>query len=206
MEPSSDVIVELADKLSIRRYRTSDVPAMARHGNNIKIWNNLRNRFPHPYSEADAVEWIGLISSAAKAVKAGPWTPEGGALGPALPTSYAIAWNDDFIGSIGLEFGGDIYFRTAELGYWIGEEFWGRGIMSQVVEGFVPWVWSTFGVLVRLNVETNERNEGSKRVLSKAGFQNEGFRPNMVTKNGITQGVFMWGLLRPGESDIKNSS
>nr|POE46887.1 putative ribosomal n-acetyltransferase ydaf [Quercus suber] len=197
MATASDVIVQLPDNLSIRRYRASDVAAMARHGTNVKVWNNLRNRFPHPYTEADAVDWMALIGSDAKLVLSGPWTAESGACGPALPTSYAIAFHDELIGSIGLEFGGDVYFRSAELGYWLGEEFWGRGVMSRVVEGFVPWVWSTFGVLVRLNVETNESNEGSKRVLGKAGFLIEGVRPNAVTKNGVTRGAIMWGLLRP---------
>lgn len=199
--PTNDTIVQLAGNLSIRRYRASDVPAMARHANNVKVWQNLRNRFPNPYTEARAVEWMELIASESKLVKSGPWTAESGASGPALPTSYTIALNDEFIGSIGLEFGDDIYFRTAEVGYWLGEEFWGQGIMVRVVEGFVPWVWSTFGVLVRLNVETNENNKGSQRVLERTGFQREGYRPNMATKNGVTHGVFMWGMLRPERSD-----
>jgi RimJ/RimL family protein N-acetyltransferase len=91
----------------------------------------------------------------------------------------------------------DIYFRTGELGYWIGEEHWGRGIMSRVIPAFVEWTWSTFGILVRLNGLVTESNAGSSRLLEKAGFVLEGRREDAICKNGHICAELMYGALRP---------
>ncbi|EME88943.1 uncharacterized protein MYCFIDRAFT_127281, partial [Pseudocercospora fijiensis CIRAD86] len=101
------------------------------------------------------------------------------------------------IGSVGLDFGDDVYHRTAELGYWIGEEYWGKGIMSIVVPAFVRWAWKTFGILIRINAEANEGNLGSIRTLVKAGFAYEGKRINAIVKMGEVLSVVWYGALRP---------
>lgn len=91
----------------------------------------------------------------------------------------------------------DVYIRSAELGYWIGEEHWGKGVMSTIVPAFVQWTWKTFGILVRLNGEVGELNKGSAALLGKAGFVVEGRRENAVFKNGKLESVIMFGALRP---------
>lgn len=91
----------------------------------------------------------------------------------------------------------DIYFRTGELGYWISEEHWGKGVMSQVVPAFVQYVWKTFDILIRLNGSVNEANKGSAKCLEKAGFVFEGRREAMNCKCGVVQAELMYGALRP---------
>lgn len=90
-----------------------------------------------------------------------------------------------------------MYFRTAELGYWLGEEHWGKGVMSKVVPPFVSWAWETFGILVRLNSGAVEQNVVSQKVLEKAGFVYEGRRENFAFKDGTVFSEVMYGALRP---------
>lgn len=130
-------------------------------------------------------------------MRSGKWTAETGSQGPALPANYVITLDDEAIGGIGLTFGGDVYFRSAELGYWLSEAHWRKGIMKQVVPAFVQWTWETFDILIRLNGETAEDNLGSAALLKGAGFQLEGRRPNMIWKKGVVQTALMWGALRP---------
>ncbi|KAF7192569.1 hypothetical protein HII31_06116 [Pseudocercospora fuligena] len=195
----NEVILELENGITVRRYRSSDVQSMTKHGNSKTIWLNMRDRFPHPYDEAAGRSWISINADPGNHARSGKYTLEAGAEGPLVPTNYAIAINGEAIGSIGLDFGADIYYRTAELGYWIGEEFWGKGIMSVVAPAFVRWTWKTFGVLIRINAEANERNLGSIRTLVKAGFAYEGKRINAIVKMGEVQSVVWYGALRPAD-------
>ena len=191
------VLFHLPQGLAVRSVRHSDASSMSRHATNKKIWDNLRNRMPHPYTEADATSWIDFSLDTANHVRSGKWTTEHGSEGPLVPTSWAVTLDDQVVGSIGLKFGEDIYVRTCEIGYWLGVEHWGKGVMSMVVPEFLKWTWETFGILVRVNSETYEANAASGRVLEKAGFQFEGRRPNMSFKNGRVGAVLMWGALRP---------
>ena len=196
----SDVILTLPNNVTVRQYRMTDVPSLSHHGNNRAIWDNLRNRMPHPYTENVAKEWIDICSDKSKYVPSGPWVPQTGPQGPALPTTYTIAVSDEAIGSISLEFGDamDIYARTAEIGYWLSEEHWGKGIMGLVVPAFVDWGWRTFGRLIRLNAECVAQNVGSRKVLEKVGFVVEGKQRFGFVKNGTFGDAVFLGMLRPG--------
>ncbi|TKA62759.1 hypothetical protein B0A55_11183 [Friedmanniomyces simplex] len=190
-------IVELPDGLAIREWRHSDIASSARHLNNKRIWDQLRNRIPFPYRESDAAHWIDFCQDPANHVRSGKWTAEGGSEGPAIATSFAVTLNDEAVGSIGLDFKDDIYFRTAEIGYWLAEEIWGKGVMSRLLPLFMEWAWETFGILLRVGAETYEANGASGKVLGKAGFEYEGRRPDAVCKNGVVGAALMWGALRP---------
>ena len=155
---------------------------------------------PHPYTEAASQEWVKFCQNPENWVRSGIWTEEGGSQGEALPTGYVITVDNEATGSIGLAFGSDVYFRTAELGYWLGEDHWGKGIMSKVVPAFVQWTWEQFDILVRLNGETNETNLASASLLKKAGFACEGIRPNLLCKNGQILSAYFWGALKPTSS------
>ena len=98
-------------------------------------------------------------------------------------------------GSIGLFLGSDVYRRSAELGYWLGEPFWGRGIMTAAVEtmcreGFAAWD------IVRIHAEAFARNAASRRVLEKAGFALEGTLRRSVYKNGEMLDSCIYALVR----------
>ncbi|KAI7203494.1 hypothetical protein KC343_g7432 [Hortaea werneckii] len=197
--PSGKTIVQLPDNIAIREYTYNDIPSLSHHGNTRQVWDQLRNRMPHPYTEAAAQAWITHCLEPTQFVRSGEWTSETGSQGPPISTSFAIAVAGEAVGSIGLEFGDpdDIYFRTAEIGYWLSPQHWGKGIMSRLLPAFVQWSWETFGVLIRLSAETAEGNPSSGRVLQKAGFVLEGRRPDMACKNGVVGAELMWGVLRP---------
>ncbi len=150
---------------TLRPVGPPDAASLARYANNRKIWQNLRDRFPYPYTEQDASSWI--ESSAA--------APAGTALG--------ICTSTECIGGIGLELGVDVHRRTAELGYWLGEEFWGRGIMSQAVPVYVDAMQRRFDLL-RIFAEPFATNLASARILEKSGFILEGRMRHHVLKDG----------------------
>lgn len=130
----------------------------------------------------------------------GPWIVGKGAQGIPLPTNYCIVVAGSPCGSIGLDFHdpSDIYFRNAEMGYWLSEDHWGKGFMSVVVPAFVDWTWRTFGVLLRLDAEVSANNVGSRRCLEKAGFVEEGRKKCGLVKNGVLRDNIFMGMLRPG--------
>lgn len=199
-DPSSDVILALANNITVRRHRTTDAPSMAKHANNKRIWDNLRNRMPHPYTEQDAQNWVNVCNTPDNQRASGPWTAEHGAQGPPLPGNYAIVVAGEACGSIGLDWNdpSDVYFRNAEIGYWLGEEHWGKGVMGIVVPAFIDWAWRTFGFLIRINGETSTTNIGSRKCLEKAGLVVEGGRKMGSWKNGVAQDEILLGMLRPG--------
>ena len=125
----------------------------------------------------------------------------GGALGfvlaPDAPTtaSSAVRWNGAAIGCIGLRLGVDVHCKTAEVGYWLGQPFWGRGIMSEVVAEFTPHAFEAFD-LHRIYAEPFESNRASVRVLEKAGFVCEGRMRASIFKNGKIMDSFLYARLR----------
>jgi ribosomal-protein-alanine N-acetyltransferase len=112
---------------------------------------------------------------------------------------YAVALNDECIGSIEFSLGEDVRQRTAKIGYWIGREFWGKGIMTEVVGSFVGWVWREFPKIVRIEAEVHDFNEGSGKVLGKVGFEKEGTLKWGIWKDGKLAGLEIWGLVRGSE-------
>jgi [ribosomal protein S5]-alanine N-acetyltransferase len=196
----TDIILALPNNIVVRRYHLEDAPSFSKHASSRKVWDNLRNRMPHPYSEEDARFWINLNNNPENHRASGSWTPENGAQGPLIPTNYAVVVGGDPCGSIGLVFSDpkDIYCCCAEIGYWLGESYWGRGVMSAVVPAFVEFTWRTFGVLIRLNGSVIEGNIGSLKCLQKAGFEVEGTKKWAVVKNGVVGNEVLLGALRPG--------
>jgi [ribosomal protein S5]-alanine N-acetyltransferase len=152
---------------TVRSWRRRDAPSVARHANNYQIWRNVRDRFPHPYTLMDAEEWVRY---------AGRESPE---------QSWAIAVDDEAVGGVGLVAQEDIHRRTAEIGYWLGEAFWGRGIMTEAVRAVTDYAFETFDI-VRIYAGVFETNLASMRVLEKAGYTFEARLRKAVTKEGRT--------------------
>jgi len=150
----------------IRSWRDTDVESLQRYANNRNIWLNLRDVFPHPYTIEDAIRWIEHASQE---------DPE---------RSFAIASEEEPIGGIGLIFGDDVHRYNAELGYWLAEPFWGRGIMTGAVCAFTEYAFRRFA-LNRIYAEPFARNLASVRVLEKAGFSREGILRSSVVKDGV---------------------
>ena len=161
----------------VRTHRPDDAASLAHHGNNRRIWENLRDRFPHPYSLEDAERWI---------EHARDENPR---------TNFAIVVAGAAVGGIGLIFHDDIYHRSAELGYWLGEAYWGRGLATEAVRGVVEWAFASFD-LARIYAGVLVWNPASARVLEKAGFQFEARLRQAVTKEGVTMDELMYAILR----------
>ena len=166
-------------KAVLRDWRVEDAPAIVKYGNNRKVWANLRDGFPHPYRLGDAEAFVDRVNAA---------EPR---------TVFAIATETEAIGAIGLMIGADVHRYTAEMGYWLGEPFWGRGIMTRAVRSLTEWAFDTLG-LHRISAEPYATNPGSHRVLEKAGFACEGRRRCSAFKNGKVVDQLIYSCL-PGD-------
>lgn len=164
--------------LQIRELRESDSENLAKYGNNKKIWDNMRDYFPNPYLLEDGVAFIKMIQSKDPI------------------TTFAISYQDELIGVIGYNLQSDIYKHSAEIGYWIGEPFWGRGFVSKAIELTIEHAFSVMD-LKRLYTSVFEHNKASARVLEKAGFNYEGMGEKAVMKNGEYYNDLRYGLLNP---------
>ena len=162
---------------TLRCWQPGDEVSLARHANNYKIWRNVRDRFPHPYSLEDAERWVEHARNEYPI------------------TNFAIAVEGAAVGGIGLIFHDDIYHRSAEMGYWLGESFWGRRLMTEAVQGMTAWAFDNFD-LARIYAGVLEWNPGSARVLEKAGFTFEARLRMAVTKEGITMDELMYAIVR----------
>ena len=175
MEPCS--VLE-APPLILRPWRASHLKDLVRNANNRKIWLNLRDRFPHPFTAADARAWFAI-----RAADTGN------------PHNFAIEFEGGAIGGIGLEFFSDVHRLTAEIGYWLGEPFWGRGFATIAVRAVTAYAFATFD-LERIHATVYDWNPASARVLEKAGYRVEGRLRNHVMKDGRLGDVLMYAKLR----------
>jgi len=161
----------------IRPWRPGDEESLVAHANNHEIWRNMRDRFPHPYTMEDAREWIRL---------AGEETPQ---------TNFAIVVAGQAAGGIGLILKDDISRCSAEIGYWLGEAFWGRGIVTEAVHAFTQWSFENFN-LSRIYAGVLEWNPASMRVLEKAGYQFEGRLRKAIVKQNQVMDEFIYAIVR----------
>lgn len=165
------------ENCTIRPWRRGDEESLVRHANNYNVWRNLRDRFPHPYTLDDAREWIQMSN----------------AENPQI--NFAIAVGGQAAGGIGLVLKDDIYRCAAEIGYWLGEEFWGRGIVTEAVRAMTDWGVETFG-LSRIYAGVLEWNPASMRVLEKAGYQFEARLRKAIVKEGLVMDEFIYAITR----------
>jgi ribosomal-protein-alanine N-acetyltransferase len=166
------------DGLTLRRWRAGDIEALVRYANNRNVWINLKDRFPHPYTEVDARAWIAHCEA-----RTGD------------PLSFALDWQGEAIGGLGLEPQDDIYRLTAAVGYWLGEPFWGRGLMSHAVRALSDYAFASFD-LQRLQAAVFEWNVGSARVLEKAGYTCEARMRRSIIKDGRLADSLLYARLR----------
>jgi len=166
------VRIEIGD-WQVRSYRIDDAPSLARHANNRNISRNMRDTFPYPYTLSDAHDWISLVMQQ---------SPE---------ANFAIASADEVIGGIGLMFRDDIHRRSAEIGYWLGEPFWGQGIATAALRAVTDHAFANYD-LARLEAFVFEWNPASMRVLEKVGYVLEGNLRRSITKDGQTIDAFLF--------------
>lgn len=160
-------------KVILREWKRSDAEALAKIANNKKIWDNVRDRLPHPYTLKDAHEWLDLV----KAQK--------------VNTTFCIEADGKLAGSIGIVLRDDVYRKTAEIGYFVGEEYWGKGIATEAIRQMMDYVKKEFDV-VRVFAEVFEYNKASMKVLEKNGFYLECIRKKAVIKNNVVLDDCIW--------------
>ena len=151
----------------VRTWDWSDRDSIVYHANNRNVWINLRDRFPHPYTKKDAQTWLDIV------------------VGVRPETNFAIAVNDKAVGGIGFSVQPDVGRRSAEIGYWLGEEYWGRGIATEALTAVTQYAFDNYD-LCRMFAHVFDWNAASARVLEKAGYSFEGRMKKAVTKDGRT--------------------
>ncbi|OGM41353.1 acetyltransferase [Aspergillus bombycis] len=103
------------------------------------------------------------------------------------------------IGSIGLKARDDVYYRTMEIGYWVGQDHWGKGIATEAISAMTAWAFENFAHVLKLEAEVYDGNEASQKVLVKAGYQFEGRRRKAVEKKGVVLDTLNFCTFRAGE-------
>ncbi len=171
---------------TIRDWREDDAASIAQYANNRKIWINLRDAFPHPYSLADAKAFLSRV------IRIEP------------RTYFAIAIDQEAIGSIGLMRGQDVHRFTAELGYWLAEPFWDKGIMTKAVKVLSKYAFEELG-LHRIFAEPYITNTASIRVLEKSGFVLEGILRANVFKDGRVLDQYLYAILNKKHLQLASS-
>lgn len=164
---------------TLRKWRLSDAKDLAAALNNEKILNNLRDGLPFPYTEQDGAEYISAMLAA----------DENDCF------AYAITVDDRAVGSIGAFRQSNIHRQTAELGYYLAEEYWGQGIMSEAIRQLCRLIFENTDIL-RIYAEPFSYNTGSRRALEKAGFCYEGTMKNNAVKNGKVLDMALYSLTR----------
>lgn len=163
----------------LRPLQESDARSIAVHANSRKIWLNVRDRFPHPYRLDDAVEFI---------QKAGDSATE---------SVFAVDVGGAAVGAVGLMLRDDVDRVSAEIGYWLGEEFWGKGIATEAVKAVTAYGIRQFR-LTRVFASVFASNLASARVLEKAGFSLEGRLRRSAVKDGQIVDSFQYAYVVPG--------
>lgn len=165
------------ENIAMRPYRPGDEKSLCKNADDFDVWLNLRDRFPHPYTYEDAFEWIELVRS----------------IEPV--TNFAITIDDQVVGGIGLMANQDVHRHSAEIGYWLGKEHWGKGIMTKVVTHMTEYFFNTADV-VRIYALVFSWNPKSARVLEKAGYELEGRLRKSVFKNNQFCDQLLFARLR----------
>ena len=150
---------------ALREWRRSDKESLVSLANNFNVARNLSHQFPHPYGDNEADSFFALLKSQAESAH------------------LAIEVCGLAVGGIGIRIGEGVFSRSAELGYWLGEPYWGKGLMTEAVSAFAPYVMSQFRLL-RLYAYADADNHGSLRVLDKTGFVREGVARASAFKHG----------------------
>ena len=170
------MLLELGE-LKVRTWRKSDLDALLRHANNPKIAANLRDQFPYPYTRRDAIDFLNYARDMD------------------IPTSFAVEYSGEAIGGIGIRVGSDITRLSAEMGYWLSEAYWGRGLMTRAMQAASDWAFDYYKV-VRLFATVFPQNVGSMRVLEKAGFEREAVLRRSAVKNGVILDQVLYAKVR----------
>lgn len=163
----------------IRNFTENDLPKLVEYADNKHVSQNLRDAFPSPYTLKDAREFYEIIKDE----------------NPKM--TFAIEFDGEYVGNIGLVIGKDVYRNSAELGFFIGEPFWNKGIVTKAVSLITDYGFNSLGI-VRIFSSVFEFNHASQRVLEKCGFEKEAVLKKSITKNGIIYDEIRYAKINAG--------
>jgi [ribosomal protein S5]-alanine N-acetyltransferase len=176
-EASPPTIALGPDGWVLRAWRRDDAASLARHADNVNVWRWMSDSFPHPYTLQIAEHWCtrGHVEF-------------GG-------DNWAIALNDEAVGGCGIQQGQAQFVCSAEVGWWLAQEHWGRGIASRVARALVTRGFETARI-TRLFAPIHAGNTRSMRVAEKAGFVLEGIQRKSAIKAGRPIDRHLYALVR----------
>ncbi len=177
-----------AEGFVLRPWRRGDEAALVCHADSRRVWRNLTDRFPHPYRPSDALAWIALHEA-----HEGP------------PHDLALEVEGEAVGGVGLKPGEDLARRSAEVGYWLGEAYWGRGLATAALGELTRYAFREFD-FERLWAQVLDWNPASRRVLVKCSYRLEGRLRGAVTKDGELIDAFLYARLRSDPPPSRASS
>lgn len=166
-------------EFTLEKWDARFIDDVARYANNEKIAANLRDAFPYPYTREDAAGYVSMCLENDESRQ----------------ICRAIVVDGRAVGSVGVFVESDVYRKSAELGYWLAEEYWGKGIMTAAVRLICKQAFDKFD-LMRIHAEPFAHNIGSRRVLEKAGFTLEGTKRKSVVKHGEIFDSCIYALVR----------
>jgi len=165
----------MQEEFILKKLDLADALIFALHANNYNVWVNLTDRFPHPYTEENAKDFIKMTIAH-------------------QPTQIrGIYIGDEPIGAIGLHPLEDVFKNNIELGYWIAEPYWGKGIMTKAIGQTVEYAFSNFDIN-RIFARPFGRNIGSIKALEKNGFQLEATLPKTIFKDGKFEDELIYAI------------
>jgi ribosomal-protein-alanine N-acetyltransferase len=162
----------------VRDWRQEDAPSLAQHGNDRRIWLNMRDAFPHPYTLSEAKAFLAFVAD---------MQPR---------TFFAIARGEEAIGGIGYTLHHDVERISTEIGYWLGTAFWGRGIMTLALSAVTAYAFREHLELRRIFAVPYARSTASVRVLEKVGYRCEGRMRQSAIKDGQVLDQLLYAILR----------
>jgi ribosomal-protein-alanine N-acetyltransferase len=178
-DPGEGAVLTLtAGPCLLRAWWKSDAASLVQHANNRNVAQHLRDRFPHPYTRAHATAFLGH------------------AAGADVTTNFAIVVDDAAVGGIGYIRGADVERFSAEVGYWLGEAYWGRGIMTAALQRLTQHLFDDVKLLRAFALPLAD-NQGSVRVLEKAGYEREARLRASCVKYGQPRDQYLYARLNP---------
>lgn len=163
----------------LREWKIEDAASVAKYANNKKIADNLRDAFPYPYTLSNAKDYIGFCINTDRKKN----------------ILRAISIDGIAVGSIGVFGKDDVYRKSAELGYWLAEDFWNKGIITRAIKQITDIAFKELNI-VRIFAEPYFNNIGSRRVLEKSGFELEGILRKSVYKNNLYLDSCIYSIIK----------
>jgi len=167
---------KINDDVVLRNVLYGDAAGLTKNGDNVTIAINQRDCFPSPYTIEYARMWIHHVRE------------------QEVVTRFALATKKEAIGEIGYQLQVDVHRNSAEISFWIGEEYWGHGIVTKAINYLCNYAFKEQGVK-RLFADVLEYNIASQKALIKCGFRLEAVLEKNIYKHGMYYDQYVYAKL-----------